>query len=225
MRELTPRRRVIVGVAAPTLAVGLAIFDSVRISQAWRLLGTAAMWATVWGGFSAIATIGFIAWAGKHGAWTGSGSGCSAYRWAVGVWAVALVLAFGATHPRWGSDQLTSSPSVGVTTYTAAVFVLVFFSGGLLALRPGTSSSVRASGTGVPDYQAVTVRAHDFGDPDYQAEVWHVHLGRDEPDYYVAHCGCDWVGTPYDDGPDPLQSARREASCHSENVAEAVVEI
>ena len=214
-----------VGVVAIAAAIGLAIFDSVRVSHAWRLLGTAAVWATVWGGLSAIATTGLIVWAGKHHAWARSGGDWRAYRWAVGVWAVALALAFGTTHSRWRSDQLTSNVAVGLTTYTAAFFVVLFFSGGLRMLRSRTSNSVPLSDTTVLDYQALTERTHSFGDPDHQAEVWHVHLGRDEPDYYIAHCDCDWVGTPYKTEPDCEQSARREANYHSENVADTVVEI
>ena len=147
-----------VGVVAIAAAIGLAIFDSVRVSHAWRLLGTAAVWATVWGGLSAIATTGLIVWAGKHHAWARSGGGWRAYRWAVGVWAVALALAFGTTHSRWRSDQLTSNLAVGLTTYTAAFFVVLFFSGGLRMLRSRTSNSVPLSDTTVLDYQALTER-------------------------------------------------------------------
>ncbi len=226
MKDLTPSRRAMVGVVAMAAAIGLAIFDSVRVSQAWRLLGTAAVWATVWGALSMVATTGFIVWTGKHQAWARSGGGWRAYRWAVGGWAVALVLAFGTTHSRWRSDRLTSNVAVGITSYTATFFILVFFSAGFRTLWPRMSSSLGPSNAAVPDYQALTERTHSFGDPDHQAEVWHVHLGRDEPDYYIAHCDCDWVGTPYDmTEPDSEQSARREANHHCENVADAVVEI
>jgi len=199
-----------VGVVAVAAAISLGIFDLDRISQAWRLLGAAAVWATLWGGLSIIATTGLIVWAGKHHAWTRSGARWRAYRWAVGVWAVALVLAFGATHSRWESDQLTSNLSVGVTTYTSALFVLLFFSSGFRALWPRTSGSLQPSDPAVPDYQALTDRTHDFGDPDHQAEVWHVHLGRDEPDYYIAHCDCDWVGT-LTTRPNPTLSSQHTA--------------
>ena len=226
VKALTPRRRAMLGIVSVGMAAGLATFDSVRISHAWRLIGGTAKSATVWGGLSMIATAAVIIWADRRSAWTRDGNIWRAYRWAFVAWAVALMLAFYATHPRWGSDQLTSNLAVGVTTYTAALFSAVFLRIGLQILWPRIARRPRTSDSTSPDYQTLTLRTHDFGDPHHQAEVWHVHLGRDEPDYYIAHCDCDWVGTPYDkSAPDAEQSARREANSHTAQVAPVVVEI
>jgi hypothetical protein len=74
--DLTRRRKAIVGVGAMAAAVGLAIFDSVRVSQAWRLLGSDAVWATVLGGLGIIATAGLSVWV----AHTGGPSACGPSR-------------------------------------------------------------------------------------------------------------------------------------------------
>lgn len=226
MKALTPRREKMWGVVGVVMAVCLATFDSVRIAQAWRLIGQSAVWATAWGGLAMIATAAVVLWAGRRGALTRGGGVWRIYRWALGLWALVLIVAFAMTHPRHGPDRLTSNLAVGVTTYTAAFFFSLFFYGGIAMLWPRMVRQLRAADSAGSDHQTLTLGTDDLSEPHHQAEVWHVRVGRDEPDYYIAHCACDWVGTSYDKSePGAEQSARREATYHSANVASAVVDV
>jgi hypothetical protein len=135
VKYFTPKPSKPWGVVCMIAAAGLATFDSVRIFQAWRLIGTSAVWATVWGGLGISVTTAFIIWAGRHDAWRRETGAWRVYRLGARAWSVAFVVAFGLTHTRW-SGRLTSNLDVGVTTYTAAFVGTLFFSGGLRMLRP-----------------------------------------------------------------------------------------
>jgi hypothetical protein len=224
--NLTPRRRLICGLGCIAMAVFCGILDGVRITQACQQIGRPARWDLLWGGLVAVATVTLIVRSTRTDIWERSGLSARTFRWVVGLWLVVVCVGFVVTHPRDGSNDITSSVMVGIATCAGALFIAVFLWGGLLLLRPKVRGTPAALNTSIAAWPGGLSHQYTVTHSQHHAEVWHVDVSRDDPDYFIAHCDCDWVGTAHDaTEPNAGESARQEANAHAANVAPLVVEI
>jgi len=225
MTELTPRRRLFGGLGCIAIAAFLGISDGVHITQAFQQIGGSALLGLLWGGLAAAATATLIIRSPRTGIWERSGLWARSFRWAVGLWLVVLFFGLVITNPRNGPNDITSGVMVGIATCTGALFIAVFLWGGLSLLRPHAGSMPKVNTT-VDGWQGGLSHQYSVAHSLHHAEVWHVDVSRDDPDYFIAHCDCDWVGTAHDaTEPNAEASARHEANAHAPTVAPLVVEI
>jgi hypothetical protein len=226
VKTLTPCRRVATALGSMTFGVLLAVLDGVRITQACQRIGRHAVWDLLWGALAMLATAVLLVRAGRTDVWVRTGFWARTFQWTVGVWCILLCVAFVATHPWGGSNGITSSLAVGIDVCAGGLLVAGLLAGGVSTLRPEARGMPAALNAGAAVPHVGLSHQHSVAHSQHHAEVWHVDVSREDPDYFIAHCDCDWVGAAHiATEPNAEASARHDANGHATTVAPVVVEI